>query len=135
MKCQANDKINNLQVTKEKRNSWMSVVFGSKADAPEWSSLEWPNTFGLFLFKFHSQKALKNDSEQLGPSLHTLLPSFILLAEKVRLKNYLFSFVSSFYALDVCSVTKLTCILNKHRKKPLNNTYLRSMVHFFSTQI
>lgn len=50
MKCQANDKINNLQVTKEKLNSWMSVVFGSKADAPEQSSLEWPNTFGLFLF-------------------------------------------------------------------------------------
>lgn len=55
-----------------------------------------------------------------------LLKSFILLAEAVRLKNYLFSFVSSFYALDVYSVTKLTCILNKHRKKPLNNTYLRS---------
>lgn len=62
MKCQANDKINNLQVTKEKRNSWMSVVFGSKADAPVQRSLEWPNTFRLFLFKFHSQKALKNDS-------------------------------------------------------------------------
>lgn len=55
-----------------------------------------------------------------------LLPSFILSAETAGLKNYLFSFVSSFYALDVYTVTNLTCILNKRRKKPLNNTYLRS---------
>jgi len=55
-----------------------------------------------------------------------LLLSFILLAEMVRLENYLFSFVSSFYARDIYSVTKLTYILNKRTKKPLNNTYLRS---------
>lgn len=82
--------------------------------------------WGCFCLSFTHSTEKWPFSEQLGASLHTLLPSFSLLAETVRLKNYLFSFVSSFYALDVYSVTKLTCILNKSRKKPLNNTYLRS---------
>lgn len=59
MKCQANDKINNLQVTKEKRNSWMSVVFGSKADAPEQRVWNSQTILGCFCLSFSFKKHWK----------------------------------------------------------------------------